>query len=381
VPLSSSTASAVSGGRAMCSTTRTGGGFPPPHRTDNPATPITPSCTVAPHSRTPTKALALASPNSYSLLGDDEDMDAVAAALPPHGSPDHKATAHGWDSFVNSLTTTAKGELGAVDEILISYANFAGGEFRTFDVESAKVMGCITAMEDALDHDHDEVVQTRGSLTKLEEIVLANAQGISDLRAIMRENVSTVATLQRTVDKTSTQVKTMMEALREVTATATNAFQLASWAQPTITGHGVRLDALVDDVSKMSSDIDGLWDSTQLALMEGTVSRIDSKFVALRQLIDKQSVPAGSGDSRTLSTEDTSDSPDNVDTARAQRKSPHEVDGSRDGMATATLASTDTMHEPHPLFPNADPAYRTARVTQGPEVVQTNTQQNVAHWS
>ncbi len=99
--------------------------------------------------------------------------------------------------------------MGTVDEILISYANFAGGEFCTFDVESTKVMGRITAMEKAMDHDHDEVVHTRGSLTKLEEIVLANAHGISKLRAIMRENVSTVATLQRTVDATSTQVKSM----------------------------------------------------------------------------------------------------------------------------------------------------------------------------
>jgi methyl-accepting chemotaxis protein len=166
----------------------------------------------------------LASPNSYSLLGEDEEPSAANDDLPPSGSSDPRATAHGWDSFVNSLNATAKGELGAVDEILISYANFAGGEFRAFDVESAKVMGRITAMEEAMEHDHGAVVQTRGSLTKLEEIVLANANGISDLMAILRENVSTVANLQQTVDETSTQVKTMSDALREVTETATNAF-------------------------------------------------------------------------------------------------------------------------------------------------------------
>ena len=114
-------------------------------------------------------------------------------------------------------------------------------------------------MEEALDHDHDEVVQTCGSLTKLEEIVLANATGISKLMTIMRENVSTVAVLQSIVDETSIQVKTMAEALREVTEMANNAFRLASGAQPTIIGHGVKLDALVDDVSKMSSDIGGLF--------------------------------------------------------------------------------------------------------------------------
>ncbi len=93
--------------------------------------------------------------------------------------------------------------------------------------------------------------------------------------------------------------------------------------QPTITGHGIRLDALVDDVSKMSLDIDGLRASytstpdhaTQLALLEGTVSRIDSEFVALCKLLNKQSVPDMSGDSCTMPTEDTSASPDDVDTA------------------------------------------------------------------
>ena len=114
------------------------------------------------------------------------------------------------------------------------------------EAESDKVMDRIMAMEDVLEHDHDEVVQTRGHLTRLEEIVLANTQGICNLWTMMRENVTTVASLQCTVDEMSTQVKTMMEALPEVTATATNAFQLASGAQPTITGHGVCLDALVD---------------------------------------------------------------------------------------------------------------------------------------
>ncbi len=147
---SSNKDSEVSGGRATRSTTRTGGGFPPPHRADTPATPITSSRMVAPHQRTgirQPKASAMASPNSYSLLGEDEEPSAANDDLPPSGSSDPRATAHGWDSFVNSLNATAKGELGAVDEILISYTNFAGGEFRAFDVKSAKVMGRITAME------------------------------------------------------------------------------------------------------------------------------------------------------------------------------------------------------------------------------------------
>ena len=82
-------------------------------------------------------------------------------------------------------------------------------------------------MEEAMDHDHDEAVQTCESLTKLEEIVLANATGISELTTIMRENVSTIVALQSIVDETSTQVKAMAETLKEVTETANNAFRLA----------------------------------------------------------------------------------------------------------------------------------------------------------
>ena len=59
--------------------------------------------------------------------------------------------------------------------MLVSYANFAGGAFCTFKAESDRVMNRILAIEEEWEHDHDEMVQTRGSLTKLEEIVLANA--------------------------------------------------------------------------------------------------------------------------------------------------------------------------------------------------------------
>jgi hypothetical protein len=53
----------------------------------------------------------------------------------------------------------------------------------------------------------------------------------------------------------------------------------------------MKLDALEDNVSKMSSDIDGLRASyapppdntTKLTLLEGTVSRMGSEFVELRK--------------------------------------------------------------------------------------------------
>ena len=314
------TYSIVLGGHATRSSTCSGG-------MDVLAIPITPSRTVTMRPRMPKPASATALANSYSLLGDDEVTVVAAATLPPPCSPDHQAMAHGWDAFVDSMAPTKKGEISAIDEILILYANFSGNAFRAFEAESEKVMVCITAMEDALDNDRDEIVQTRGNLTKLEEIVLANAQGICDLRAMMRENVTTVVTLQRMVDETSNHMQTMTEALRMVMETATDALQLALSAQPTITGHGVCIDALVDDVSKMSSDIDDLRASNQLAILEGTVSRIDSEFVALRQLLDKRTVPAESGDSCTLPTDGTSVLPDEENGVGAHRTDTQDDDG------------------------------------------------------
>jgi hypothetical protein len=260
-----------------------------------------------------------------------------------------------------------------VDDILISYANFAGDAFSMFDVNSARIMDCIIALEDALEYDHNEVIQMRDALSKLEDIVLANANGISDIQTMMkenatmmRENMSNVAALQEIVDDTSSQVKTMAEALREVTETVNNAFCLASGAQPTIIGHGVKLDALVDDVSRMSLDIDGLCASyasptdhtTKLAQLEGTVSRIGLEFVELRKLMEAQSGSNMAGDSQTMPTTDTSASRDSVGRDHAQRTSSREMD------------------DVHPLFPNADPAYRTPREPQVPESAHTTPQQD-----
>ena len=129
--------------RSTRSTTRAGGDVPPPHQLDTPATPITPSRMVAPHQQTglrPLKASAMASPNPYTPLGEDEESNPTEDAMPPPGSNDPRAPAHGWDSFVNSLDVTAQRKLGVVDDILISYANFAGDAFCMFNVESATVM-------------------------------------------------------------------------------------------------------------------------------------------------------------------------------------------------------------------------------------------------
>jgi len=193
--------------------------------------------------------------------------------------------------------------------------------------------------------------------------VLANANGLSDIKTMMkenatmmRENISNVAALREIVDDTSSQVKTLAAALGEVTETVNDAFRLASGAQPTIIGHGVKLDALVDNVLRMSSDIDGLRASyasptdntTKLALLEGTVSRIGLEFVELRKLIEAQSGSNVTGDSPTMPTTDMSASRDSV------------------GRDTTQRTSSRGLDDVHPLFPDADPAYRIPRETQVP---------------
>ena len=82
----------------------------------------------------------MASPNPYTPLGEDEVLDPrdeADEAAPPPGPTNPRAPTHGWDSFINSLGVNAQWELGVVDDILISYANFAGDAFSMFDVNSA----------------------------------------------------------------------------------------------------------------------------------------------------------------------------------------------------------------------------------------------------
>jgi hypothetical protein len=158
--------------RLTRSTTRAGRGVPTPRQLDTPATPITPSRTVPPLQRTglqPT-ASAMASPNPYTPLGEDEILDPRAEAdeaAPPPDNPHSRVLTHGWDSFVNSLGANEQRELGVIDEILISYANFAGDAFNTFDIDSAHVMGRIIALEQSMGSDHDEIAQTSEALSTL----------------------------------------------------------------------------------------------------------------------------------------------------------------------------------------------------------------------
>jgi hypothetical protein len=250
--------------------------------------------------------------------------------------------------------------LGVIDDILISYANFAGDAFHAFDVDSAHGMTRIIALEQSMEYDRDENALTKEAIAELDKTVLAATNELSEIRKIMlenatmlKENMSTVAVLRGIVDDNASQVKTLAAALGEVTETANTAFRLASKMEPTIIGYSVKLDALEDNVSKMSSDIDGLRASyapppdntTKLTLLEGTVSRMGSEFVELRKILEAQSGSHATGDSPTMPPTDTSAS------------------GGRD---TTRHTSSQGLEDVHPLFPDADPAYRLPRETQVP---------------
>ncbi len=134
--------------------------------------------------------------------------------------------------------------------------------------------------------------------------------------------------------------------------------------EPTIIGYSVKLDALEDNVWKMSSEIDGLRASyappqdntTKLTLLEGTVSRMGSEFVELRKIVEAQSGLNATGDLPTMPPTDTSTS------------------GGRD---TTRRTSSHGIDEVHPLFPDADPAYRIPRGTRVP--ASTRPQDVFAH--
>ena len=188
--------------------------------------------------------------------------------------------------------------------------------------------------------------------------MLATTNELSDIKkmmkenaTMMRENISTVAVLREIVDDNASQVKTLAAALGEVTETANNAFRLASGVEPIIIGYNVKLDALVDDVLRMSSEINGLRatdNTTKLTLLEGTVSQMGSEFVELRKIVEAQSDSNATGDSPTMPLTDTSASWDAV------------------GRDTTQRTSSQGLDDAHPLFPDADPAYRIPRETQVP---------------
>jgi hypothetical protein len=211
-----------------------------------------------------------------------------------------------------------------------------------------------------MESDRDENALTKEAIAELDKTVLATTNELSELRkmmienaTMMKENISTVAALREIVDDNAFQVKTLVAALGEVTETANTAFCLASKVEPTIIGYSVKLDALEDNVSKMSSEIDGLRASyapppdntTKLTLLEGTVSRMGSEFVELRKIVEAQSGSNATGDSPTMPPTDTSAS------------------GGRD---TTRRTSSQGFDDIHPLFPDADPAYRIPRETQVP---------------
>ncbi len=84
---------------------------------------------------------------------------------------------------------------------------------------------------------------------------MANAAGITALRELMRKNVTSIVSA---MNNTSLQLTTLITDFKDIKETAENAYRLASKANPSITSQGVRLLGLVNNVSRLNSDIDEL---------------------------------------------------------------------------------------------------------------------------
>ena len=281
------------GDRAARITTR-GGATPTVER----AAAITPSRPKpTPHRATKRAPVAATPANHFSILAedagttapdltDDDGGPVLGLDLPPPSTPTPNASARGWDSFLDSLAATKRGEIGVVDDILINYANFAGDEFRTFDRASAKSDARIAALEARLDNDIDDILETSVTLSDLKELAKANVQGLAVLRSMVTETTQSINAVSRKWDLMSSRVA-------EVKETADNAFRMASEVSPSIEVHKVRLDGLLDDVSRMSSDLDSLRASVRpptdtsdkMTSLENTVSRMGVEFESIRALL------------------------------------------------------------------------------------------------
>ena len=80
----------------------------------------------------------------------------------------------------------------------------------------------------------------------------------------MQENVATVKELTRTVTNTSSHLHTLTTEFKDVKETAERSYRLASSVNISITSQEARLLGLVNDVSRLTSDIDDLHASTKI---------------------------------------------------------------------------------------------------------------------
>ena len=101
------------------------------------------------------------------------------------------------------------------------------------------------------------------TLEDMAAMIVANTVGITSLRELMKENVDTVKQLTQTMTNTSTQVDRLSTAVTEVQETAERSYCLASNASLSFASHEAKLLRLANDVSRLTSDIDGLHDSTK----------------------------------------------------------------------------------------------------------------------
>ena len=98
----------------------------------------------------------------------------------------------------------------------------------------------------------------------MEAMIVANTVGITALRELMTENLATVKELTQTVTSTSTHLDTLSTAFKDVQETAERSYRLASSANLSFASQEAKLLSLVNNVSRLSSDINDLHGSTKI---------------------------------------------------------------------------------------------------------------------
>jgi hypothetical protein len=216
----------------------------PPHRTDKPWTEVVKKCATTPL----TAARASPKPNHPF-----ETTNQFTTLRFTHDD----STDDGSDQSDDILLTPADGDATVT---LDGARNIAADGTIAAQTDGADPIDNAATLDTTGDiaAQPDGAAAPRSTLSMLEAMIMANAAGITALGELMRENVTSIKALTRTVNNTSSQLTTLITDFKEVKETAENAYRLASKANPSITSQGVHLLDLVNDVSRLNSDIDEL---------------------------------------------------------------------------------------------------------------------------
>ena len=110
----------------------------------------------------------------------------------------------------------------------------------------------------------DDAAAPHSTPLTLEAMIMANTVGINALRELMNENVAMVKELTQTMNNTSSHLHTLTTEFKDIKETAERSYRLALSANISITSQEARLLDLVNNLSRLTSDIDDLHASSKI---------------------------------------------------------------------------------------------------------------------